>query len=92
MKKIKHATCLLLFSYRSVMGSATVPSVTNLPTMEIHVHANCTMSAETEKHVRSMETVGTDISGYFTVESRLGIEQSYDTHTHTDANTKVEQR
>lgn len=78
------------FSCRPVMGSATVSSVTNLPTMEIHVYTNCTMSAETEKHVLSMETVWTDISGYFTVGSRLDLVQSHITHTH--ANTKVEQR
>lgn len=37
------------------------------------------MSAEMEKHVHSMETVWTDISGYNTVGSRLDLVQPHDT-------------
>lgn len=82
------------------MVSATAPLVTNLPTMETCVYIRCMMSAEMEKHVHSTETVWTDISGYFTAESRLDLVQSHDmcaqthtqTHTPTDASTEVQQR
>lgn len=77
-------TCLSLtaaFSCRLVMASATVPSVTNLSTMETSVRPKCTASAKTGKHVHSTESVGTDISGYFTAGGRLGLAQSYNTHT-----------
>lgn len=70
------------FSLSPVMGDATVPSATSLPRTETCVNTNCTMSAETERHVHSMETVWTDISGYFTVSSRSDLMQSYHKQMH----------
>ena len=67
------------FSCRPATGGATAPSATNLPTMEMRVQTNCTMSAEMERHEHSTETVWTDISGHFTAGSRLDLVPLYHT-------------
>ena len=71
--RIVNQQCLnpAAFLCRPVMDDVNVPLATSPLTIEERVYTDCTMSAETEKHARSMETAWTDTSGHFIADSRL---------------------